>query len=245
MKQITSVNNEYIKELVKLKNKKYRDEKKLFIIEGYHLVEEAKDYLVEVLITKEEDKIDGINNVLVTKDIINKIASSVTPQCIIGICRYIDQTSVTGTKILLLDNIQDPGNLGTLIRSSLGFGIDTIIASNDTVDLYNEKVIRATQGALFNINYIKGDLIKYINLLKKAGIEIIGTSLKSCVPLSDIIITDKYGIVLGNEGSGVREEILNITDSNVIIEMSSKLESLNVAIAGSIIMHYLYQKGRK
>ena len=241
MKAITSVNNEHIKELVKLKNKKYRDEKKLFIIEGYHLIEEAKDMLVEVLITDEKDSVEGINNILVSKEVIEKVASSCTPQNIVGICKYINNEELIGKRFLLLDNIQDPGNLGTLIRSSLGFGIDTIIVSLDTVDIYNEKVIRATQGAIFNINYIKGDLVKYIELLKEKGVYVIGTSLKSSKNLKSVDKCDSYAIILGNEGNGVREELLNQTDFNVRIEMDEKLESLNVAVAGSIIMYNLYQ----
>jgi len=242
MKVITSSSNEHIKELVKLKDKKYRDEKKLFIIEGYHLVSEAKEYLTEVLITDEKDCLEGVNNILVSKDIINKLASSCTPQNIIGVCKYLNNDKLLGSKFLLLDNIQDPGNLGTLIRSSLGFGIDTIIASLDTVDIYNEKVIRATQGAIFNINYIKGDLINYIGKLKNKGVCIIGTSLKSSKDLREVDKCSSYAIILGNEGSGVRGELLNQTDFNIKIEMDEKLESLNVAVAGSIIMYNLYKK---
>ncbi len=241
MKQINSINNEYIKELYKLKNKKYRDEKGLFVVEGYHLVQEAKDKLVTVLISNERDEIKGVENILVTDEIIKKLAFSQNPQKIIGVCEMVNNYKDLGERILLLDNIQDPGNLGTIIRTSLGFGINTIIASLDTVDIYNDKVIRASQGAIFNINYIKGDLKKYIDILKKKDIKIYGTSLKSSVNLKDVEVNNKYAIVLGNEGNGVREYILDLTDVNVRIEMNKQLESLNVAIAGSIIMYHFYK----
>lgn len=241
MKEITSINNEYIKKLCKLKEKKYRDEEKLFIVEGYHLVKEAKEYLQEVLITKEEDYIEGVSNILVTDNIIEKLSSVKTPQKIIGICKYFDKTEVTGDKFLILDGVQDPGNLGTLIRTALGFKIDTIICSLDTVSIYNEKVIRATQGAIFNINYVIGDLKEIINKLKKDNVSIISTSLENGTELKKVNLDEvnKYGIILGNEGNGVRKDIQELATFNVRIEMDKRLESLNVGVAGAILMYYM------
>ena len=241
IKEINSVNNEYIKKLNKLKEKKYRDEEKLFLVEGYHLVLEAKEYLQEVLITNEKDYIDGVKNILVNEAIIQKLSSVKSPQNIIGVCKYFDNLELSGNKFLILDNIQDPGNLGTLIRSALGFNIDTIIAGSDTVNIYNEKVIRSTQGAIFHVNYVIDDLEKVINKLKKRGVKIISTSLESSVNLKDVdkSILDSYAIILGNEGSGVSEKIQKMADVNVKIEMNEKLESLNVSVAGAILMYYL------
>ena len=241
MKKINSVNNEYIKELSKLKNKKHRDETKMFIIEGYHLVSEAKDNLVDVLITDEKDYIDGVNNILVTEEIIKKVSFSQSPQNIVGVCKMKESNVLKGSRYLILDNIQDPGNLGTLIRTALGFGIDTIVASLDTVDIYNDKVIRSSQGAVFNVNYVKGDLKEIIGKLKLSGVKVIGTSLKSSVPLEKVDCSENFAIILGNEGNGVRDEVLNLTDVNVRIKIDSKLESLNVAIAGAIIMYHMYK----
>ena len=138
-----------------------------------------------------------------------------------------------------MDNINDPGNMGTLIRSSLGFGIDTIVISNDSVDVFNEKVIRASQGAIFNVNIVYADLLTVIEKLKAQSVKVIGTSLESSVDLKEVGKLEKYAIILGNEANGVKKEILNETDTNVRIKMDSKLESLNVAVAGSIIMYYL------
>lgn len=240
MMRITSLSNNIVKEIAKLSDKKYRNLNGEFLVEGYHLVDEANKagLLKTVIITKEEDYIEGIENIYVSKDVLNKIANTVTPQGIVGICDIIDN-KVNGNKFLILENITDPGNMGTLIRSALGFNIDTVIVSTGCVDIYNDKVIRGTQGALFNINIVVSDLVESIKVLKESGVTIIGTSLKSSIDLKSLKKLDKYAIVLGNEANGISDEILNLCDVNVTIKTSSKLESLNVAIAGSIIMNHL------
>lgn len=243
MKIIKSLNNPYIKNLFKLHNKKRREETGRFLIEGYHLVNEAIDSkrIIEVLIVDENDIIDGVNNIIVNKEIINKLAKTKNPQNIIGVCEIQNQIKLTGNKFLILDNINDPGNLGTLIRTSLGFNIDQIILGEDCVDLYNEKVIRATQGALFKIPISKTNLIDVIPILKKQGIFIVGTSLNHSNNLHDVFIGEKYAIILGNEANGIKEDILKLTDVNVKIEINNKLESLNVAVAGAILMYHFNQ----
>ena len=240
MKTITSIANPLIKELLKLKQKKYRDEAKKFLVEGYHLVKEAKKYLDLVLIVDEADYIEGIECILVTTDIIKKLSFTSTPQNIIGVCHYFDNNSELGDRVLLLDNLQDPGNIGTLIRSALGFNMSSVVLSNESVDIYNDKLIRSTQGAIFKINVASNDLIKTIKDLKNKGIKVFGTSLKDGAPLTKIEKAKEYAIVLGNEGNGVRGEVLDICNKNIFIEMDRRLESLNVAIAGAIIMHYFY-----
>lgn len=240
MKEITSINNDYIKYLLKLKEKKYRHLEKKFIIEGYHLVNEAYQakMLKEVLVIDDDEKFEGVSVIKVTDQIIKKLSSTITPQNIIGICDISNEKEIKGKKILLLDNINDPGNLGTLIRSSLGFGIDTIVLSEDCVDLYNEKVIRATQGAIFKINIIINDLKETIAYLQKHDIKVFGTSLESSKFLQEYKINNNYAILLGNEANGVKKELLQLTNDNIKIEIDNKLESLNVAVAGSIIMYY-------
>ena len=240
MKEITSINNDYIKYLLKLKEKKYRHLEKKFIIEGYHLVNEAYQakMLKEVLVIDDDEKFEGVSVIKVTDQIIKKLSSTITPQNIIGISDISNEKDIKGKKILLLDNINDPGNLGTLIRSSLGFGIDTIVLSEDCVDLYNEKVIRATQGAIFKINIIINDLKETIEYLQKHDIKVFGTSLESSKFLQEYKINNNYAILLGNEANGVKKELLQLTNDNIKIEIDNKLESLNVAVAGSIIMYY-------
>lgn len=241
MKEITSINNEYIKSLLKLKEKKYRNEYKKFLIEGYHLVEEAykSNCLEEILIINDTNNYNNISKIKVNYNIFKKLSSTTTPQDIIGVCKIPSNSNIIGNKILMLDNINDPGNLGTLIRSSLGFGITTIILSPDCVDLYNDKVIRATQGAIFKTNIITKDLYESIKYIKQQGITVIGTSLQITEDLKNIKDINKYALLLGNEANGVKQELLKQTDMNVKIAIDPKLESLNVAVAGSIIMYYL------
>lgn len=241
MKEITSVNNEYIKSLLKLNDKKNRYKERKYIIEGFHLVNEAykAGILQEILTVKEKKEYSEINQTIVSEQIINKLSTTVNPQGIIGICKMNENKNILGSKILLLDNINDPGNMGTLIRSSLGFGIDTIILSEDCVDIYNNKTLRASQGAIFHSNIIIKNLNIAIKELQNNKIKVIGTSLTSSISLKDCKINDNYAILLGNEANGVRVELLKETDLNVKIEMNNKLESLNVAVAGSIIMYYL------
>ena len=241
MKEITSINNEYIKYLVSLKDKKYRNKEEKYLIEGFHLVEEAYNagILIQIISTEEIEKYENIEKILVNDKIIEKLASTKNPQNIIGICSFKKNNYQIGNKILLLDNINDPGNMGTLIRTSLGFDIDTIIVSQDCVDIYNEKTIRSSQGSIFHVNIFKSNLINEINKIKEKGIKVVGTSLQSSIPLKRVSNLDKYAIILGNEANGVKKELQELTDLNIKIEINERLESLNVAIAGAIVMYYL------
>lgn len=250
IKEIQSVNNPYIKDLAKLKEKKYRNINKKYIVEGFHLVKEAylKNVLKEVLYVDALD-IKEINNpnisfIKVNKEVINKLSDTTNPQSIMGICEIkdveIDYNDYD--HLLILDGVNDPGNLGTLIRTALGFNIDLIVLSKDTVDLYNSKSIRATQGAMFALPIIYRDLEKELDLIKRSNIKIIGTSLNTNNKLDSLEKIDRYAIVLGNEARGAKESTLEKTDINVIIETNKKLESLNVSIAGAIMMYELNKK---
>ena len=240
LKEIKSINNEYIKEIAKLKNKKNRDTEKKFLVEGYHLIEMAGDYLDTILITdiKDLNIIKNKKYILVTKEIIAKLSSTQSPQGIIGIVNK-KQESIGNKNILMLDNLQDPSNVGTLIRSALAFGIDSVILSNDCVDIFNDKVIRGSQGSIFKINYCYCNLIDKINEFKKKDYRIFGTSLENGKDLQKISFSEKNVLILGNEGQGVRKEILNSTDSNIYIPINDQIDSLNVAVAGSILMYEL------
>ena len=145
--KIESLTNTHVKEWVKLKNKKYRDEVGLFLIEGDHLINEArKKNLIKEIISITNEQADFY----VTKEIMKKISSQVSIANNIAVCYKIKEQELKGN-IVLLDNIQDPGNLGTIIRSAVAFGFKNIILSDDTVDLYNDKVIRASEGMIFHI----------------------------------------------------------------------------------------------
>ncbi len=237
---ITSLSNEKIKKYLKLKSKKYRDLFKLFLIEGEHLVTEAlkKDILVDLLVLEGESVNYQFNYTYVTPLIMKKLSNLESIPKVIGICKMNDVMEITGQKVLLLDDIQDPGNLGTIIRSCVAFNVSDIVLSNNTVDLYNDKVIRSTQGMLFEVNIIRGDLKDVIKSLKKADYLILGTSVKEGIDVKKIKPV-KFALVMGNEGQGIHEDILNLCDKNLYIKMNPLCESLNVGVATSILLYEL------
>jgi len=237
----TSLENEKIKDIKKLNIKKYRDQSNLFIIEGEHLVIEAfkKGILKTLIIEENVDFVLDIDTMKVTREIIKYITELETPQNIMGICKKQEENNDLGNKIILLDDIQDPGNLGTIIRSAVAFNIDTIVLSNLSVDLYNPKVVRSTQGMMFNINIVKRDIIETIEYIKEKNIKILGTKVTDGKSLKRLDKLDNFAIIMGNEGNGVKKEILDLCDEYLYIDMNSKCESLNVAVATSIILYEL------
>lgn len=240
---ITSLNNPTIKEISKLKNKKYRDLTNTYLVEGDHLIEEAyKNNLLTKIILLEDTTCNyDIEKIYVTKEVMKKLTELDTPNKIIGIVKENTPLPI-GNKILILDNIQDPGNLGTIIRSSVAFDIDTIVLSPNTVDIYNPKVIRSTQGMIFYTNIITLKLKEFIDEIKTKNYTIFGTNVRNGKNIKEITLPKKFALVLGNEGQGVSKEIESLCDDNIYIKMSSKCESLNVSVATSILLYEVYNK---
>lgn len=236
----TSIENKKIKELKKLNIKKYRDQSNTFLIEGEHLVLEAyKKGVLEELLLEENTKLDiDIKTSYLSRQVIKYISELDNPSNILGICKKIE-TKEVGNKILILDDIQDPGNFGTIIRSAVAFNIDTIVVSNNTVDLYNSKVIRASQGMIFSINIIKKDLPEFVSELKNNGYKIYATKVNGGKSLKTIEKMKKFAIIMGNEGAGVSNNLMKQADNYLYIDMNSRCESLNVAVATSIILYEL------
>lgn len=236
---ITSVENKKIKQISKLNNRKYRKEMGLFIVEGEHLVEEAyKHNLLESVYSLDETNYP--NNELVSENVMRKLSNLDTIPNIIGVCKFKKEKEL-GNKLLILDDIQDPGNLGTIIRSAVAFEIDTIIVSKETVDLYNPKVLRATQGMIFNMNIITRDLVPFILELKENNYKVYSTNVVNGKEVKTLEKDDKYAIIMGSEGRGVKEELENMSDANIYIKMNPLCESLNVGVATSIILYELYK----
>ena len=234
----TSTDNKYIKHIKKLNQKKYRDEYNEFLIEGEHLVLEAyKHRLLKELILEEESnfKLD-VNTNYVSSNVLKYISELDNPSKIIGICSKLKEKDI-GNKIVILDGIQDPGNLGTIIRSSVAFNIDTIVLSKDCVDLFNSKVIRATQGMIFNINIIERDIKEFISGLN--GYKVYGTKVNGGKSLKLLEKVEKFAIIMGNEGQGVKSDILDMCSDYIYIDMNKSCESLNVGVATSIILYEL------
>lgn len=237
MKEIQSVQNTYIVELSKLKQRKYQKEKMQFLVEGFHLVEEAYKHkrLLQILTVEPSSAFQDIEQILVSKPIIEKLAETKTPQNIIGVCSIVESVQLFD-KVLLLDRVQDPGNVGTLIRSAAAFGVQTVVIGTGSAGVYNDKTIRASQGSIFQVNIIESSVLPLINQLKVQQIPIFGTASEGSISLSDVTKPLKFALVLGNEGQGIDPEILKYCDYKVKIP-TVKVESLNVAVAGSIVLH--------
>ena len=234
----SSTNNDFIKSIKKLNEKKYRDNTNTFLVEGEHLVLEAiKNNLVKYVIVRDDYKIDYDNKIIVTDKVLKYISNLNTPSGIMAVCNKPESKKL-GSRIIVLDNIQDPGNLGTIIRSAVAFNFDTIVISNDSVDVYNSKVIRATQGMLFNVNIIVTDIASFLNNIK-TDYKIIGTDVVGGKNVSDFKNLKKFAIIVGNEGQGMSSNIKKLCSDFVYIPMSQSCESLNVGVAASIIMYEL------
>lgn len=240
---ISSLDNQKIKDIKKLQTKKYREKTNLFLVEGEHLVLEAyKAGCLETLILKDgfEYNLD-VNTISVTENVLKYISELDTPQPMMGVCHKKEISNAKGN-IIILDNVQDPGNLGTIIRSAVAFNFDTIVLSNDSVDVYNSKVVRASQGLLFNVNIQIGDLTEIIPELKKDGYQIYGTKVTNGNDVKSIAKNSLFAIIMGNEGNGMSDTVSELCDSFVYINMNDKCESLNVGVAASILMYELGSK---
>lgn len=238
---ITSLDNNKVKEWRKLSNRKYRYELGVFLIEGLHLVLEAykRGYIEELILEQDELLSLDVNTTYVTKEIIKSISTLTTPVNVLAVCNKINNNNELGNKLLLIDSIQDPGNLGTIIRSAVAFNIDTIVLGENTVDIYNEKCIRASQGMLFHINIIEKELLTFIPELSNDGYKILGTRVTHGKNLREIAKLNKYALIIGNEGSGISKEIEELCDELLYIDMNEACESLNVSVACSIILYQL------
>ncbi len=238
--KITSVNNELVKETAKLLQKKYR--KDLFLLEGVKCIEEAVNFgleIVHLFVEEGEDLFkDFENKIETTEAVLSKISSTETPPKAVAVAKKIKREwSHLYKKVILLEGIKDAGNLGTILRSACAFNIDAVILYGDTVDLYNPKCVRSTVGNLWKIPVFEmNDLSVFENY------ERIATLPKSnnTIWLKDYIPQDKVLIMFGSEASGLSEELKNFATQNVTIEMSDKVESLNLSVSAGVIMYKLF-----
>ena len=263
MQIITSKDNELIKHVRKLKDKKYRDEYNEYVVEGIKIVEEAvkenvkikqiiicndttKTYEIPTHIMLEIAKYECI---YVTDKIFNLITQVTNPQGIMAIIEKNsekNQIDYTQDIILVLDDVQDPGNLGTILRTADSIGLNQIVVSKGTADAFNSKVVRSTMGAIFRIKIIETqDLIRTIKEMKKHHFKLMVTSLQTENSIYDINFNKKI-IVIGNEANGVSKEIQDMADEKAKIPMLGRTESLNASVAAGIVMYeYVRQKIKK
>ncbi|EMR14649.1 MULTISPECIES: TrmH family RNA methyltransferase [Candidatus Phytoplasma] len=239
---ILSSNNPIFKKMMKLSSKKYRDLYQEFIVFGNHLVQEAlKKGIVLHLYTIKPEKEAGL---FIKKSLMKALNNNHILYSQVAICKML-KFSGFSDKILILDNIQDPSNAGLLLRSACAFGFKNIFFSNNSVDIYNEKTIQVSQGAIFNLDFFRGDLANFLSFLKKNDYFVIGTCGHENNFLSNnlINICSKYykiALILGNEGQGISVISRQKSDYLIAIPTTNLVESLNVAVAGSIIMFYMW-----
>jgi len=232
MEIIKSSDNKKFKSLKKLLTKKEREKTKTFLIEGKNIIEEAKkNNKIITYITDDINKIED-NVFYLDKKLKESLSSLKNSNEDIALVKYLEAKEISNKTILLIDNVRDPSNLGTILRTCLAFNVKDIVISENTVDLYNPKTLRASEGAIFSLNIVRENLIDFIN--KHKDYKVLSTSLKA----NDLnaLNYDKKIIVIGNEGNGVSKEILNISDDYLKIPIKN-IDSLNVAIATSIILY--------
>lgn len=238
IKAITSKDNPRVKFALSLKDNKTRKKEKKFLAETYKSLEMAllHNQVLEVFATEWIDLPVDIPLNLVDESILKKLSSNVNPEGVVFICK-MNEYHGDYDKILYLDHIQDPGNMGTLIRTALAFSFDAVIASKECVSFYNEKVINSSKGAIFAIPTLEGELSSL-----KGSHKIYATTLgEDSIDLSKVEAPDRFVLVLGSESHGVSKENLTLADEKVKIKMAN-IDSLNVAVAGGILMNKFINK---
>ena len=237
IKIITSKNNDKVKYAVSLKDNKNRKKEKKFLGEGKKSLELALQAgLVVEVFAYESFLIDeSIPQYLVNEEVMKKLSSNVTPEGVVFIAKVPEFKKDNFKKILFLDSINDPGNLGTLTRTALAFGYDAVVTSPDSVSVYNEKALAACKGANYLIPVFQDDLSNY-----KDGYQILVSTLKdNSIDVKDVKLEDKFVLVLGNEAHGVSRKSEQLASLFVKIPIEN-INSLNVAVAGGILMYVLH-----
>lgn len=233
---ITSKENPKIKEALAAKEGK----SDFFLIEGFHTLEMALKAKAVERIYSVAPYSCGIENILVTPELLKKMASTLTPEGIVALCHPLPSQPFSGDRLLYLDGVQDPGNVGTLLRTALAFGYHDVLLGKGCASLLSSKVLLASQGALFSLNAhsSEGSVLEDVESLKAAGYYLVATDLKSAVPPKQIPLDKKLALLLGNEARGLEKEAIAKSDIAVRIEMDG-IDSLNVGVAGGILMYEL------
>lgn len=248
-KEITSVNNELVKQIVKLHQKKYRDEEKKFLLEGFKVIEEAFNSGIEIeqifVEKKQAEKIKFLQekHILTTEPVLKKISTTDTPPEAVAVAKQrlftLDDIK-NAKKIVLLENIKDLGNLGTILRTAKAFSQDAIILFGDTVDLYNPKCVRSSVGNLWKIPVVQ---IKDFKTIEKTftTFERIATLpiSKETISLKNFKVKIPYLIMFGSEAEGLSKDLIDFATKKVTIEMNSEIESLNLSVSVGIILNNL------
>lgn len=242
---ITSIKNDKVKMWKKLYKRKERIKTKTFLIEGFHLVEEALKSnwtIIEMIIQEgvEPPLLDkDIPIITVKSNVFQALSQTDTPQGIAAVVAMRQLVSTWSSAVLLIDAIQDPGNLGTIIRTADAAGFSEVILGEGTVDVFNDKAIRATQGSLFHIPIRQASLPNEIKQLQEAGFTVWASALEQAEVYTSLKPERKTALILGNEANGVQKELMSLADKRVTIPIYGKAESLNVSVAAGVLMYYL------
>ena len=241
------ISNNKIKEIVKLHQKKYREETGLFIVEGLKSIQELIDSNLEIIDIFAIKELNINHTYSIIKESVMKKLTTTTSTCeILAIAKKKTNTkdSLKNTKkVILLDSISDPGNLGTIIRSAAAFGVEGIILFGDCVDMYSSKVIRSTAGNFFKvpiINISKIDEIK--ELFPNHKIIATALSKQNNISIKECTNYEKYIVMFGSEAKGLNQDLIKITDKNIRLEMTNNVESLNLSVSVSIVLYELFTK---
>jgi len=259
MKRITSRENDNIKQVLKLRKKKYQDRDNMFFIEGKKMLGEAlrcRELLVKIFIEESvaeeylhfKNTLPGVEKNILDSRLMNTICDTETPQGIAAIVKkpvwsienIIDQKAF----FILLDQISDPGNMGTIIRTSWGLGVDGILLTGGCVDPFNPKVIRATMGGVFNLPLFVNSLDEHIKLLKKNNYSFMGASLETEISVYSMDFKGPLVVVIGSESSGISEEIQGVCEKFFKIPLNPGVDSLNAAVACAIITSEINKQRR-
>jgi TrmH family RNA methyltransferase len=251
MHNLENISKNKLKEIQKLHQKKYRDENNVFLAEGEKILEEIISQnieIVEVFALKSFDK-KGISITVVDENTMKKISTTSSACEVLTIAKkkHTDLSLIQNkNKIILLDEISDPGNLGTIIRSATAFNFDAIILYGNCVDLYSPKVLRSTAGNFFKIPIIE---ISTINQIKSnfKNHTIIATALSenNNISLENCSKIDNYIVMFGSEAKGLNKELISLADKNIRLEMKNNVDSLNLSVCASIIMYELFSLNNK
>ncbi|GLY10177.1 TrmH family RNA methyltransferase [Pseudobacillus badius] len=250
MKFIQSMKNPQVKQWKKLLTKKEREKTGQYLIEGFHLVETALNYkeqIIELMVSEEAIlpphwNVDDLDMTMVTPEIAKTLSDTEAGQGVFAICRKQELADILGGRTyLLVDTVQDPGNMGTMIRTADAAGLDGVILGTGCADPYNPKVLRSAQGSHFHLPIIQMPLLRAIEQLREKKVPVFGTSLQGASDYREVSIMDSFALVVGNEGGGVDKALLDRTDRNVYIPIYGQSESLNVAVAAGILLYHFKQ----
>ncbi len=237
VKYIESKDNNKIKHASSLKESKYRREYQEFLSEGKKTLQMAliSRNVKEIFTTKELDNIpDDITQYVVKEDLLKKISSSVNPEGIVFVSHIVERKPKKLNKVVYLDHINDPGNMGTILRTALAFSYDAVIISPESCDPYNEKVVSASKGSIFSLPVLHGELGEF----RDGKTVVVSALTDKAIDLEQLDVQKPFILVVGNEANGVTPEVLKFADVVTKIDIAN-IDSLNVAVAAGILMNKL------